>query len=249
MHLLLNDQDLIIHMTDMCIKTKRGYKISDHVIIGDTTLTHVIVEDVPEYITPLRYFYKDGEFKQIKKWVDPITTEKQIQQLSENLDDLKLAVEGRDPNELNLEEYKIYLRQKNNDLLREFLKTHPLLWTDGKYYGVTEEDQNQILGAYNGWKIDQALGINSKLEWNAANEGCREWTEEELLALIASIYKYAKKMVKLYQIYKVQILNCTSRDEINSIVLEYSEEIADELIAKISSKEEQEIEKIEGTEF
>lgn len=233
MHLLINDKCVIMYILSSKPEfvEGKGWKISPALIVGDTHLDYVEVKEVAKGIIPFKYLYRDGEFQINPEWKETIDTDVKIKSLEKSLEDLHSQLKGTDPQTLPIAEYKLYMKEKNNLLLSDFLKSHPLLWKNGKYYGVTEEDQNQILGNYNGWKMDQALGIASKLEWNATNEACTEWTEPELLMLISDIYKYAKKMVKLCQHYKVQIVNATTKEEINAIDLVYTEELADQLMS------------------
>lgn len=236
MFLLINDRCVIRYVCkDKPKLITTGWMISPQIIIRDTQLELIEINDgnIPSDLIPNKYLYRDKTFQINPDFKEVIDPEIKISHMEKNIENLQNQLKGEDPNNLPLDKYKLYMKEKNNDLLSEFLKSHPLLWTNGKYYGVTEEDQNQLLGNYNGWKMDQALGIDSKLEWNATNEACTEWSEPELLMLISAIYKYAKKMVKLCQYYKVQIVNATTKDEVNTIDLVYTEELADEIMKKI----------------
>lgn len=232
MFLLVNDRCEIQYISEECTPVDAGYRISPFIVVGDKSLDMVEVEEVPEEVEPFKWIYMDREFQRNPRYVEPANPVKMVEELQSTVKVLTDKLTETKPGDLSLEDLRQYLRDKNNDLLKEFLKSHPLLWTNGKHYGVTEEDQNQLLGNYNGWKMDQALGIDSKLEWNACNEACTEWTEPELLMLISAIYKYAKKMVKLCQKYKVLIINATTKAELSSIDLVYTEELADELMNK-----------------
>lgn len=217
----------------------KGWKISPHLIVS-LKLTSIEVDNVPDYVQPHMYMYRDGEFSLSPEYTKPESEtkleklEKDYQGLFNNMTKLSSTVYGVDPNKLTLEEYKTYLREKNNLALQDFLDKNPMQWTDGKYYSASKEDQSLIINNFNAYQLQATAGIAGKLEWNSADSMCREFTVEEYCALMGSLYAYAKKMVKLCQWYKVKIINAITRDEIESIKLEYSVEKADEIIKFLS---------------
>ena len=241
MYLLLDDANTILLITQTCKKTSIGWQVNKNMIIRKPDATLVEVDEVPDYVEPMKYRYMDGVFSISPHWVEPVNEmaelKKQVETLTSELNQVNTDVNGTDPNKMNVEEYRTYLRNKNNQLLAKFLLENPLKWTNGKCYGATEEDQSLMLNNYNGWKMFTQLGIPIKLEWNAANEGCTEWTEEEYLSLMGAIYTYAKKMLKLCQWYKVRIINAANKFEMDAVTLEYSVEKADEVIQSLQANE------------
>ena len=239
MYLLLDDRCTILAISEMCDKVDIGWRLNKNAIYKSATATRVEVDYVPPDVIPKKYQYRDGAFSISSIWEEPVND---VKVLAENFDNLnadmakiKEDLRPEDPNEMPLEQFRSYLRDKNNQLFEEFLASHPILWTNGKYYGTTNEDQELMLKNYNGWKIASELGVESKLEWNASGEACAEFTEEEYLRLMAGIYAFAKKMLKLCQWYKLKIINAVTRIDLNNLKLEYSEELADNLLAKLSA--------------
>lgn len=235
MNLLLDDHNVILVIAEMCEPTPHGFRISKNSIYGDPTVTRVEVDEIPDYVIPKKYKYQDGEFRLVDGFQEEPDVTKEIQDNIEtikgDINDIKGVVSKADPNNMPMEEYRVYLRELNNSLLDKFLRDNPLLWSNGKHYGATNDDQTTMIKNYNGWQLLQQAGItDAKLEWNAANESCIEFSESEYLGLMGAIYVYAKKMLKLCQWYKLKIINATNRIELNEIKLEYSVEKADEII-------------------
>ena len=243
MYLLLDDANTILLIAHECTPHEHGWKVNKNMVVNLPNAHCVEIDEVPSHVIARKYRYMDGAFTISPYWDEPVNETKvlkeEVNKLTAELDKVTFEVRGTDPSTMPLEEYRKYLRNKNNDLLAEFLLKNPLKWTNGKTYGATEEDQSLMLNNYNGWKMFNQMGIPIKLEWNAANEGCTEWAEEEYLALMGAIYTYAKKMLKLCQWYKVQIIKAMTRIDIESIELIYSVEKADEIIEMLQTTTEE----------
>ena len=122
-------------------------------------------------------------------------------------------------------------QDENNNVFAKWLTDHPITWTDGKQYGVTLQDQNEIslnLMSYQmAVQTAQQYGTEDpttlfKLEWHAINEACVPWTYENLVALSIAIRAHIYDAYTLNQTYKTQIYACETRTEVNAIVLDYS---------------------------
>lgn len=123
-----------------------------------------------------------------------------------------------------LEEAKEFKQEKNNTLLAEYLNAHPLTWSDGKQYGITKEDQQEISLNLVSYQNDLAMGIeNPRLEWHAIHEQCVPWTYENLAALSSAIRDAVYPWYQKNQAYKTQIYACTSMSELEAIELNYGD--------------------------
>lgn len=58
--------------------------------------------------------------------------------------------------------------------LSDYLATHPLLWTDGKYYSVTSEKQSLLTSNLALYQISATAGMPFKLTWNSTGDECVE---------------------------------------------------------------------------
>lgn len=158
--------------------------------------------------------------------------------LMENYPSFKLQADGKTValDEEKLKEFqnsKLLTQQQskqneNNGLLAAYLKDHPIQWKDGKYYGVTQEDQSEISLNLMQYQLATAAGFSTSLEWHALHEQCREFTVEELSALALSISAYVYPLVRYNQSIKSAIYGTTTAEELEKIVIDYSKAEADD---------------------
>jgi len=127
--------------------------------------------------------------------------------------------------EAALSDAKDAKQAKNNEKLANYLATHPMTWVDGKQYGITKEDQNEIAMNLMSYQNDLALGVeNPRLEWHAIHEACTPWTIENLSALSSAIREAVYPWYNKNQEYKTQIYACTSVSQLDEIQLIYGDE-------------------------
>lgn len=137
-----------------------------------------------------------------------------------------------------LDEAKTKKQTENNEKLAEFLKNHPITYTDGKLYGVTKDDQNEITMNLVSYQNDKTLGIeNPIIEWHAVGEPCVAWTYEELSKLAAAIRNFAYPWYSLNQSYKAAINDARTKAELDAITLTYETE--EEKNARVKAEEEE----------
>ncbi len=160
-------------------------------------------------------------------------------ELMENYPSFKLQADGDTVvlDETKLKEFqkaKLVAQQldkqnENNGLLATYLKDHPIQWKDGKYYGVTQQDQSEISLNLMQYQLAATAGFSSFLEWHALHEQCRPFTVEELSALALSISTYVYPLVRYNQSIKSAIYGTTTAEELEKIVIDYSKaEVTDE---------------------
>lgn len=125
-------------------------------------------------------------------------------------------------NKSELESAKIAKVQLSNDLLKEFLATHPITWVDGNKYSVTEEKQSLLASNIALYQLSVQAGTPRELKWNTTGDVCTVWTIENLSALALAIGDYVQPYVTYQQTVEVQIKECTTMEELESIVIDYS---------------------------
>ena len=124
--------------------------------------------------------------------------------------------------EMTLEEYQEYVQSENKLKLAEFLKNNPILWEDGFYYGVTQEDQNEMSLDLSTYQLKRSLGDTSwKLQWHSVKSDCRDFTEEEFIGLLNAIIEFVYPYRQLEMKYKEAIYTAKSKEEIKNINLSY----------------------------
>ena len=137
-------------------------------------------------------------------------------------------------------------QEENKVRLAKLLASNPITWTDGKQYGISMEDQNEIALNINQYQIQVGAGIeNPTLEWHAVHEACTPRTFEEMvalsLAISAAVYPWYRKM----QEYKTAIYACTTKEEVEVIDLDYTSAA---VIAEVTGVDVEEEPATEGEE-
>ena len=106
-------------------------------------------------------------------------------------------------------------------MLAQWLEDNPLLYSDGKYYSVTEEKQSLLNSNLASYERATQAGIEYPLKWNSTGAECESWRYTDLLALSLSIASYVAPKVSMQQSYEIRIKSCNTIDEIDSIVIDY----------------------------
>ena len=122
---------------------------------------------------------------------------------------------------MTLDEYKIYKQELNKQALSEFLDSSYVEF-NGKQYGVSEEDQNEMAMNLIVYQLYQKLSLPSILEWHAKKEQCSTFTEEDFTTLIVKIKTLVYPYVQHCQLIKSQIFNAMTKEEIDGITIDYN---------------------------
>ena len=120
-----------------------------------------------------------------------------------------------------IEAHKTKRIQESKILLAKWLNDNPMLYTDGKYYSVTEEKQALLNGNLASYERATKAGIEYPLKWNSTGEECVEWSYDNLLTLSLSIAAYVASKVTKQQNIELVIKACETMDEINAVVIDY----------------------------
>lgn len=117
--------------------------------------------------------------------------------------------------------FKISKIADSKNKLAEWLSSNPIQFTDGKLYSVTEEKQSLLNGNLASYERATKAGIDYPLKWNSTGDECTEWSYEDLLTLSLSIAAYVAPRVSAQQALEIQIKNCTTMEELDSIEIKY----------------------------
>ena len=135
-----------------------------------------------------------------------------------------------------LDEAKAAKQNENNAKLANYLDNHPLTWSDGKEYGVTMEDQNEIAMNLLSYEMavqanqaalsanPEAVVVEPVLEWHARHEACVPWTYENMVLLSITIRQYIYQWYTLNQAYKTRIYSRESVKDVQAIDIQYTDE-------------------------
>lgn len=132
-------------------------------------------------------------------------------------------ITGRSVYEItDFESAKERKQNENKKALSKFLHENPIQWTDGQFYGVTEEDQNELALNLNQYQLQVAAGIpDPKLEWHPRHSVCREFTLEEYTALILTVKNFVYPYVQHCQEIKEQIYTAETIDDLKGVEIVY----------------------------
>lgn len=138
----------------------------------------------------------------------------QVQRLDEKVNQVV------DINTLTLDEYKNYLQEKNKAALAEFLASQSVEF-NGKPYGVSEEDQNEMALNFMQYQALTAAGQQVTLEWHSKKSACETFTAEEFVQLTAMIKAFVYPYFQQMNVTKAQIFSSTSKEELDKIEIKY----------------------------
>lgn len=138
----------------------------------------------------------------------------QVQRLDEKVNQVV------DINTLTLDEYKNYLQEKNKTALAEFLADQSVEF-NGKPYGVSEEDQNEMALNFMQYQALTTAGQQVTLEWHSKKSACETFTAEEFVQLTAMIKTFVYPYFQQMNVIKQQIFSSTSREELDKIEIKY----------------------------
>lgn len=138
----------------------------------------------------------------------------QVQRLDEKVNQVV------DINTLTLDEYKNYLQEKNKAALAEFLADQSVEF-NGKPYGVSEEDQNEMALNFMQYQALTTAGQQVTLEWHSKKSACETFTAEEFVQLTAMIKAFVYPYFQQMNVIKQQIFSSTSREELDKIEIKY----------------------------
>ena len=138
----------------------------------------------------------------------------QVQRLDEKVNQVV------DINTLSLDEYKNYLQEKNKAALAEFLASQSVEF-NGKPYGVSEEDQNEMALNFMQYQALTTAGQQVNLEWHSKKSACETFTAEEFVQLTAMIKAFIYPYFQQMNVIKAQIFSSTSKEELDKIEIKY----------------------------
>lgn len=129
---------------------------------------------------------------------------------------------------VDLDTLRAAKQEVNKKFLADWLSSHPMTWTDGNVYGVTEQDQNEM--AYNLTKF-QFQPPNQEptlLEWHAQKKERHTFTLDEYKDLFFAIDSYVEPYRRYQESVKQAIYKAETAQEIESIQIDYSSVVSNE---------------------
>ena len=132
------------------------------------------------------------------------------------------------PDTRTLDEIKAERQAENKAALATWLTAHPLTWTDGNVYGVTEEDQNEMSLNLQQYQVQVAAGRSVNLEWHTQKKQCHTFTTEQYTALLLAIIDYVYPYRRYQEAVKAAIYDAQTAEAVEAVVIDYSSVIVEE---------------------
>ena len=105
--------------------------------------------------------------------------------------------------------------------LADYLLTHPMQWTDGQYYAITAEKQQQLTSKIMSATLAAQTSTPYSLTWNATGEECQAWTLENLTALAFAIDARVTSLVSYQQAQEVAMREASTLEALEAIPVDY----------------------------
>ena len=109
----------------------------------------------------------------------------------------------------------------SKQMLEDYLLAHPLQWTDGNYYAITAEKQNQLTSKILSATIAAQTSTPYNLTWNDTGEVCKPWELADLMQLAFAIDARVTALVTYQQTKEVEIRNCETYEDVMAVVIDY----------------------------
>ena len=223
MRLVLDSMDRVIAISKIAEPTPCGVKIGSNMIYGELYICEI--DSVPDEVQPYKYFYRNGAFS-----ADPtLINIDDVYAIKSEVEKINARVNPKSIEDMSLEELRSYKREENNELLAAYLKNNPVKWTNGKCYGITLSDQQELAGNITAYTLASQIGQEVPIKWHAVGEECEEWNPNELNKLAVYIQAIVVPIVALCQRYKTKIIAASTKEELNAIKLEYTPELITKL--------------------
>ena len=126
----------------------------------------------------------------------------------------------------SLNKLRAVKQEKNKKALADWLAAHPLTWTDGNVYGVTEQDQTEMAINLAQYQLAAAAGQPAALEWHAQKQQCHTFTIEQYTALSLAIATYVYPYRRYQEAVKEAIYMAQTKEELDAIKIDYGSVVA-----------------------
>lgn len=137
----------------------------------------------------------------------------------EDLDNIDSMMPSYGP---TLDDAKRTKQEQNKKALSDWLYSHPLEWKDGELYGVSFEDQVEMVLNKVQYDVVSKTSGDAVLEWHSVKDVCKSFTEDEFNDLSTQISSYVYPYCRYQESIKKKIYSANSIQDVKDIVIDYS---------------------------
>lgn len=202
-----------IYITEFNDYTKRISIGTEIIDISKTTTKEVVIQD--EEGNPISTTVPETIVEEVEvitvvlAYEDP--TAKLVDKLNQKINPT-IDIET-----CTLEELQKYRQEKNKEAMNDFFRTHPLLHTDGLYYGIEDEDRREMSEEFLGYMLEVEANPDAALEWHSKGTACTPRTKEEFASIAIAIRNYTKPYFREMQEAKEAIFAATTKEEVLAV--------------------------------
>ncbi len=119
----------------------------------------------------------------------------------------------------SLDEVKMFVQKGNSKALESFLENNPLLYSDGKYYGVAECDRNEMTQQYISYMLNKTVNPDTKdiVKWHSKGTKCTPMLLSDFITLALAISEYTEPYYEEMQNIKESIMNAKTKEDVLAI--------------------------------
>lgn len=115
-----------------------------------------------------------------------------------------------------LDELKAFKQEQNKGALESFLAASTVEF-EGKQYGVTEADQNEMQAMIMQYQMLSQAGVETELQWHAKHEACKTFTIDQMVQLVATVKAFVLPHMSRMQDIKEQIYKAKTKKGVEKI--------------------------------
>ncbi|MGO5030103.1 hypothetical protein [Candidatus Agathobaculum pullicola] len=113
-------------------------------------------------------------------------------------------------------------QEQNKKALADWLAAHPLAWTDGKVYSMTEQDQTEMAINLAQYQLVATAGQHTVLEWHGQKQQYRTFEIEQYTELSLAIAAYVYPYRRYQEQVKAAIYTAQSKEALDAIEINCS---------------------------
>lgn len=142
-----------------------------------------------------------------------------ISPMNQKILDLESIINPKLDETASLDDIKNYVQKSNSKSLENYLENNPMLYTDGKYYGVATCDRNEMTQQYVSYMLHKTINqnIDDVIKWHSKGAKCTAMPLTDFINLALAITEYTEPYYEEMQTIKENIMTANTKEEVLGI--------------------------------